>query len=153
MKNNIYNIVKVIIYLTAVVLFLVFMTYFKQPKWKSYQNISGLYAEEKNSLDIIYYGGSAAFVYFEPLRAYEQKGIASYNYGADTMQAELYKFMINESLKYQNPELLIIDARAFQYRDKDQVPTTVAYRNVLTGSKLSIDKIKWINENIPKYLG
>lgn len=128
------------------------LTYMMKPDNIDLEIIAGFYGEKKNSLDMVYVGGSAAFVYWEPLKAFETNGIASYNFGANTVQPELYKTMIKEILKTQKPELIVIDARAFQYRDQDQKPTEVAYRNVLTGMPLSINKINFINENVKKYL-
>ena len=134
-------------------LFIKITTYIMKPSSTDLNNIAGFYGEKKDSLDMVYIGGSAAFVYYESLRAFEQVGIASYNFATNRMQAELYKMMIKEVLKRQKPEVIVIDARAFQYREKDQLPTEVAYRNVLTGMPLSINKIEFIHENVEKYLG
>ena len=123
-----------------------------KPSSVDLKNIAGFYGEEKNSLDMVYIGGSATFVYYEPLRAFERQGITSYNFAANTIQPELYKTMIKDILRRQKPEVIVIDARAFQYREKDQPPTEVAYRNVLTGMPLSINKIEFIHENVEKYL-
>lgn len=141
-----------IIFVIISVNFLKIVTYIMKPARVDLDNIAGFYGEKKNSLDMVYIGGSAAFVYWEPLRAFEKEGIASYNYGSNTIQAELYKTMIKEVLKTQKPKLILIDARAFQYREKDQPPTEVAYRNVLTGMPLSINKIQFIKDNVKKYL-
>ena len=134
------------------ILFVKIMTYIMKPSSVDLKNIAGFYGEEKNSLDMVYIGGSATFVYYEQLRAFERQGITSYNFAANTIQPELYKTMIKDILRRQNPEVIIIDARAFQYREKDQPPTEVAYRNVLTGMPLSINKIEFIHENVEKYL-
>ncbi len=142
----------IIIFMLISLLFIRVMTYIMKPTSVDLNNIAGFYGEEKNTLDMVYIGGSAAFVYYEPLRAFEQEGIASYNYGANTIQPELYKTMIKEILKNQKPELIIIDARSFQYREKDQPPTEVAYRNVLTGMPFSLNKLEFIYENVEKYL-
>ena len=134
------------------ILFVKIMTYIMKPSSVDLKNIAGFYGEEKNSLDMVYIGGSATFVYYEPLRAFERQGITSYNFASNTIQPELYKTMIKDILKRQKPEVIVIDARAFQYREKDQPPTEVAYRNVLTGMPLSINKIEFIHENVEKYL-
>lgn len=134
------------------ILFLKIMTYIMKPSSVDLKNITGFYGEEKKSLDMVYVGGSATFVYYEPLRAFERQGITSYNFASNTIQPELYKTMIKDILKRQKPEVIVIDARAFQYREKDQPPTEVAYRNVLTGMPLSINKIEFIHENVEKYL-
>ena len=142
----------IIIFILISLLFIRVITYIMKPINENLNNIAGFYGEEKNTLDMVYIGGSAAFVYYEPLRAFEQEGIASYNYAANTIQPELYKTMIKEILKTQKPELIIIDARAFQYRGEEKPPTEVAYRNVLTGMPFSLNKIEFIYENVGKYL-
>lgn len=152
MRETILNIIKIITFGFIFLIIFVFLTYMKKPNSVDLQNITGFYAEERNSLDMVYIGGSAAFVYWEPLKAYEEYGIASYDFGANTIQAEFYEYMIKEILSRQNPELIVIDARAFQYRDIDQPPSSVAYRNVLTGMPFNLNKIQFIEENVPKYL-
>lgn len=142
----------IIIFLIISTNFIKVVTYMMKPVSVDLCNIAGFYGEKDNSLDMVYIGGSASFVYWEPLRAFEKEGIASYNYGANTIQAELYKTMIKEVFKTQKPELIVIDARAFQYREKDQPPTEVAYRNVLTGMPFSINKIQFIKDNVKKYI-
>lgn len=145
-------IVLIILFVIIAFCFIKITTYIMKPMSVDLENIAGLYGEKKNSLDMVYIGGSACFVYWEPLRAFEKDGIASYNYGANTIQPECYKTMIKEILKTQKPELIVIDARAFQYRESKQPPTEVAYRNVLTGMPLSLNKIQFIQDNVKKYL-
>lgn len=152
MKQNVINICKIIIFFFIFICLYSFLTYLKKPSSVDLNNITGFYAEEENSLDVVYIGGSAAFVYFEPLTAYQDYGIVSYLFGANTIQAELYEYMIKEVYTKQDPELIILDARAFQYRDEDQPPTSVAYRNVLTGTPFNKNKYDFIEENVPKYL-
>ena len=99
---------------------------------------------------------SACFVYYAPLKSWVDHGIVSYDYAADTIQAELYKPMIEEILKTQNPKLIVIDARAFQYRDKAnldaQPPGEVPYRNTLTGMRLSQNKVDFISRSVGTYI-
>lgn len=140
------------IFLIILFNFIKIITYIMKPMCVDLENIAGLYGEKKNSLDMVYIGGSACFVYWEPLKAFEQEGIASYNYGGNMIQPECYKMMVKEILKTQKPELIIIDARAFQYRKKDKPPTEPAYRNILTGIPLSLNKIQFIQDNVKKYL-
>ena len=49
-------------------------------------HIVGLEAEE--NLDVIYIDGSAGFVYWQPLRAWKDCGFTSYDFAANTFQAE-----------------------------------------------------------------
>ena len=128
------------------------LTYLAKPVTDNLERNEGFYSEKADSMDMVYIGGSASFVYYMPLTAWEKYGIVSYDYGSHTMQPELYKTMITEILKTQSPKLIIVDARAFQYRDKENIdsqpPGEVPYRNMLTGMHLSKNKIDFINENV-----
>jgi hypothetical protein len=152
MKRHIVNIFKILIFIIIFIYFYYFLTIFKKPINYQLDNISGIYAERKNSLDMVYIGGSAAFVYYSPIDAYKNYGISSYDYAVDTIQAELYPTMIKELLKTQKPKVVVIDARAFQYREKDLKPNEISYRVFLRGFKYNLDRYKLINKIVPKYL-
>lgn len=81
-------------------------------------SVVGIKKEKKNSLDVIYIGGSAAFTYWEPLRAYNDCGFTSYDLATNTIQAENILAYIKYAQKYQNPDLYVIGVRAFQYYDE-----------------------------------
>ena len=67
MKKHIFNILKILIFIFVFISFYYFLTVFKRPSGWNQNNTTGLYAERKNSLDMVYLGGSAAFVYFDPI--------------------------------------------------------------------------------------
>ena len=152
MKRHIVFFIKSFMFIAILIPFVQFLSYMVKPNTIDLRNIAGFYSEEKNSLDMVYIGGSAAFVYYESLKAYEDRGLASYVYGANTMQAELYKYMIKDILKTQDPEVILIDARAFQYRDEDQPPTDIAYLNLFTGMRYSLNRFEAIEDTVKKYL-
>ncbi|MBO4419623.1 MAG: hypothetical protein J5789_07355 [Oscillospiraceae bacterium] len=143
---------RIIVFALVFVLVFVCLSYLAKPIFTDIKIINGFYGEQEDSLDVVYIGGSAAFVYYAPLTAWDEYGIASYVYGANTIQPELYKTLIREVLKTQHPQLIILDARAFQYRDKDsenaQPPAEVPYRNTLNGLRLSMNKIQFIRDNV-----
>lgn len=151
-RIHVISIIKIIVFVIIFLIVFDIITYCTRPVNIDTQNIAGLYGEEKNSLDMVYIGGSAAFVYWEALSAFKDTGMASYVYSANTMQCEFYKTMIKEILKNQKPEVILIDARAFQYRDKEQPPREVPYRNVLTTMPFSINRANFIENNVPTYL-
>ena len=152
MKRHIINIFKIVIFVIVFIVFYYFLTIFKKPINHQLDNISGIYAERKNSLDMVYIGGSAAFVYYSPIDAYQNYGISSYDYAVDGIQVEFYPTMVKELLKTQKPKVVVIDARAFQYREKDIEPNEISYRVFLRGFKYNIDRVKLINKIVPKYL-
>lgn len=120
------------------------------------ENIRGLYAEEENSLDMIYIGGSACFVYWEALKAWDDYGYTSYNFAADTLTPQSIKYCIGEAQKTQNPELWVIDLRPFQYGDElyspDEGPKMyyeVPIRNVTDHLKFSALRKELIDISVP----
>lgn len=150
--SKIKPIIKIISFSLILSVLLYVLSYMAKPDGCDLEHIEGFYSERDNSYDIIGIGGSATFVYYAPLKSWEDHGIVSYDYAANTVQPELYKTMIKEILKTQRPKLIVVDARAFQYRDKDnldsQPPGEVPYRNTLTGMRLSQNKIDFINQNV-----
>ncbi len=155
-KKSIIPIIRIILFICLFIFVFTYITYMSKPMRIDLLNIAGLYGEKENSMDVVYIGGSASFVYYEPLKAWEDYGIVAYDYGANTIMPEVYKTMIIEVLKTQKPKLIIIDARSFQYRETDETdakhPSEVAYRNTLTGMKFSKNKLSFIKNNIGKYI-
>ncbi len=80
-------------------------------------NVLGLYAEPDNSLDMVYIGGSACFVYWEALRAWQTHGFTSYNFAVDMLTPQSIQYSIQEIQKTQRPRVWVIDLRPFQYGD------------------------------------
>ncbi len=101
--------------------------------------------QEEEPLDMIYVGGSAAFVYWEPLKAWNDCGFSSYNLATDTIQAESIKYYIKWALKHHNPRLFVIGVRAFQYFEKE-VEGEAGIRNSSDSLDLGIDRINLVNE-------
>ena len=83
--------------------------------------------------EVVYIGGSAAFTYWQPHKAWKDFGFSSYVYGSDTLQAEAIKYYIKEAEKTQDPSLYVIDARPFQYWEEEVGP------DALTGLQYSLD--------------
>lgn len=128
------------------------LSYMAKPIDVNLESIAGIYSEKKNSLDVVSMGGSVACVYYAPLYAWDKYGIVSYDYGANSFDAELYKYYIKELLKTQHPKLIIIDVRPLEY-DHNLQPEDRSInwgRNPLKGMKFSLNKINCINKNIYK---
>lgn len=91
------------------------LSYLIRPQNDNRQNLAGFYAEPKNSLDMVYIGGSAAFVYWEALKAYNDYGFTSYCYAHNSITPQSIKYYLEEVTKTQTPEVVLIDLRPFQY--------------------------------------
>ena len=90
------------------------------------ENVTGFYAEEENSLDVVYIGGSSCFEFWVPLKAFNDYGFTSYNFAHSAMSPIEIKYYIEEARKTQTPKLFVIDLRPFQYGEDmlyDENPT------------------------------
>ena len=68
------------------------------------------YNEPKNSIDVLFFGGSGTEASFLPSVLWERTGISSYNFGTSAVSSisAVQYYWLNEALKYQSPKLVII---------------------------------------------
>ena len=83
-------------------------SYLSRRRDDSRENVTGFYAEDNNTLDMVYIGGSAAYVYWQPLRAFNEYGFTSYDLATSTITPEAIKYYIVEAEKTQNPEHMLL---------------------------------------------
>lgn len=117
MKKIIGRITGIIIFIMVTLASFFGISVLFRPVTNSRMNICGYYAEEKNTIDMVYIGGSAAYVYYEPLEAFQEFGFTSYNFASDSMTPQVIKYCIIEARKTQTPEVFVVDLRPFQYGD------------------------------------
>ena len=70
----------------------------------------GIYAEKKNSIDMIMYGDSEAFASTMPMRLWENYGYVSYVCATSGQTLPDTCKLAYESLKNQNPKLIVLEA-------------------------------------------
>ena len=149
-KRLVVNIVSIMIMVfisLLIAIIFVPMSYLARPTEVNRRNIVGLYAEKENSLDVVYVGGSAAFVYWEPLRAYNAYGFTSYNFGVNSVTPQSIEYLIKEAQKRQSPKLWIIDVRAFQYGE-DRMFSEVPIRNATDALNYSTNRNDLIRASV-----
>lgn len=78
--------------------------------------ITEFYKEPKNSLDVIYIGGSNVYAHFNPTLAYNEYGFTTGMLSTDAVPLAATKYLLKESLKYQKTKVYVIDiARISEY--------------------------------------
>ena len=117
MKKRIVSIVSIILTI-MIILSIIPFSYLSRRRDDSRENVTGFYAEKEDTLDMVYIGGSATYVYWQPLRAFDEYGFTSYDLATSTITPEAIKYYIIESEKTQHPELYVIDLRPFQYGEE-----------------------------------
>lgn len=113
-------------------------------------NIRGFYKEPDHSLDVILIGPSQIYSDYSAPLAWKSKGYTSYALSLSNASSSMYELMAKEALKYQNPQVLIFEVSAFTLGKLPIREKAPVFHTWFDNQPLSIDKLKGINEIIPK---
>ena len=138
------QVIKCIIF---IVLFCIFLNCTFSILWLNETSISEFYYEPKNSLDVIYIGGSNVYAHFNSTLAYNKYGFTTGLISSDSQPAIFAKYFIKEAEKYQNPDLYIIDLVNFIFDDEALEEGSV--RKCADSMKFSLNRIDALNKVLP----
>lgn len=122
-SNKISKIVRCIIFILVFVFCFNYISYVLRPVSPEEIGFKSFYAEKKNTLDVIYIGGSVCIVDWVPYTAWAGQGITSYAYGKSTLYSFNVLPLVKEALQYQSPDLFVIDLRPFEYTGTERSVT------------------------------
>jgi hypothetical protein len=111
---------KVLTFTVLLVLAFLYAAAVLQPVNDEIIGMRGFYAEQKDTLDAVYIGGSVCIVCWAPYVAWNGCGIPSYAFGTDSLNSFSVLPLAREALSRQSPQVLVIDLRPFQYTDPDE---------------------------------
>ena len=89
--------------------------------------MQGFFLEEDNSLDVVVIGASDVYAGFASAYAYGKYGYTSYPFATQAAPASVTLAQIKETVKHQNPKMIIIELNAYLYRDND-LPSEASHR-------------------------
>lgn len=108
--------------------------------------------EPKNSMDVVFIGASEIYAGWAPGLAYKEYGFTSYPYCISAAPVTLWKPMVQEALKNQKPQLIVVDPYGAVYNDDngsfglDNPAPKYQFLNMVP---FSDKKIKMVNELCP----
>lgn len=92
------------------------------PKWEedglwepATRIVDGFYAEESNTIDVLYLGSSNSFYDINPLIIYEEQGLTGYVLGSGEQRLFTSFYYLQEALKHQKPKVVVCDALGLFY--------------------------------------
>lgn len=103
--------------------------------------------KETDDIDIVLFGASTIYEYWQNPYAYEEYGIASYSYTIPGMRAVMVQSCIEDMLQYQDPELIIVETHPFVSTPEYWNPTfdsEANFRYFSDALDYSVDRIKTI---------
>jgi len=142
----------VFILLLALILTLLFAVYTRKilgVEVPTSQPVGQFYNEQKNSIDVLFFGASTFNAAFIPAVMWEERGIASYNLATNGQPVSATYYLLREALDYQNPSVVVINTNFFN-EEKFNGTAEAHFHEVLDYMRLSINKldaIKYIVTN------
>lgn len=104
------------------------------------------YRQPKNTLDVIYIGASTFIRGISPLSIYEKYGFTGYVRAAPAQMPLVSFYVFQETLKYQNPKLVVLDA-SLLFKDISLLDEKEEWvRLAIDPLRLSADKLGMIME-------
>lgn len=79
--------------------------------WSDSSTVADFYNEPKDSLDVLIFGTSTASMGVQPALLWNQQKITSYNMSTEQQYSIVAYYLLTESLKYQHPRVVIINAK------------------------------------------
>lgn len=159
MKRIPVNVVKAVVFSLIFLILFCTVSYILRPYSgsASRKNLCGFYAEENNSLEVVFLGASSVFSFWEPMEFWEKYGVTSYDFATGTMPPQMMKYCIDEIRKTQSPELIVIDLRTYTLAEKGyylehsiaNMDHEVPLRNIVDNLKYSRNRMKMIQECVP----
>lgn len=121
--------------------------------------LTTIFYDKENSIDAVFLGSSAWYAYYAPMLAYESYGITSYDVSYGSFDVDVSKAITEEIMKKQKPRVLVVDARAWQYRDEwtfeenedgQKKIKDAHFRNVVDTMPKGINRFNAITANVLK---
>lgn len=96
----------------------------KNSTWPTTSSCHQFYEMENHSVDVLFFGSSVAVNAFSPQEIYNDYGIRSYNLGSEQQSIFLSYFWLKEALRFQSPEVVVLDTRfLFEVHPENPVNT------------------------------
>lgn len=111
--------------------------------------VKGFYAEEENTLDVIFVGSSQMYADMAPAVLFTEYGITSYDFCANEQPLWISYYYIKEALKRQNPKVIVLDV--FTVYGDDYEEEGVTHIN-LDDLPMSVNKLMAIRDSVPEGL-
>ncbi len=134
-----------IIFIMLVLWLLVHVTYIIRTNGDVKDRFVGFYAEKNNTIDAVIIGSSPVPMSFETPRIYGDMGIAMYPVSSNMQRPVATKYLVEEILKSQSPELFIFEMRMWGAEDENLLGNMAHTREVTDNLKYSLNRKRAID--------
>lgn len=96
--------------------------------------------EEEQTVDVAFIGGSNVYRYWNPLQAFREQGIVSYDYAPSSMPAATTILAIQDIYETQSPKLFVVDIRKFLSIHWDTA-INGGFRNIIDAQDINLKRL------------
>ncbi len=145
------NLFKIIIFILICIFMLKSLSYIMRTGGESKARFAGFYAEKRNSIDVLMIGSSTVGTSFSAPYMWDRYGFTSYPLSTNSLRPKAIKYLIEEGLKYQSPDLIVIEMRTFIADDDEMASDEGHVRETVDNMRYSFNRIRAINALTEKY--
>lgn len=111
------------------------------------QSMISFYQMERDTVDVMFYGSSHIYTGVNTAELWDDYGIAGYNLAGSVQTLWNTYYNIEETLKYQSPQMLVVDLYGILIQDEYRASSNVI-KNV-SSMRFSLNKIKNVWNSVP----
>ncbi len=112
---------------------------------RGYTRLMGFYGLEDNTADVVFIGTSVTFSSFMPMEAWNEYGMAAYDYCTNVQFENSLRHSVKEVMKTQTPQLLMIDIAPFLRNHRaGRYPEYIDYN--IDSMKYSLNRLALVYE-------
>lgn len=151
MKKNGQFLVGTIVVITAVLYFTAHITYVLREPTLEKTNLMGFYAEEKNSLDVVFIGSSTLRSSINPIDLYKDFGMTSYVIATSSQRPSAILYFLKEAQKFQKDAVYVLDINLIRHDfEVWNEQNEGSLRHITDGLKYSYNRALCINDIVPQ---
>lgn len=139
------NIIRAVLFVAIFLWMLVGLSYVLRTNGDTKDRMAGFYAEDKDSIDVLMFGASTVGTSFCSPYMWEKYGFTSYPLSSNSQRTTSIRYLIDEGMKYQNPDMIVIEMRTFYGDDEEMALDEGHIRETTDNMRYSVNRIKAIN--------
>ena len=139
------QIAKIIAFIIIISWLLVHVTYCIRTNGDVKDRFVGFYSEKNNTIDAVMIGSSPVYPCISNPMIYGDMGITLYPLASNMQRPVATRYLVEEALKTQSPELFIFEMRMWTAEDENLLGNMAHTREVTDNMKYSVNRIKTIN--------
>ncbi len=139
------QVLKITIFILVILWLLVHITYVIRTNGDVKDRFVGFYSEKDDTIDAVIIGSSPVYPSVCNPMIYGDMGITMYPLSSNMQRPVATKYLVEEVLKTQSPDLFIFEMRMWTAEDENLLGNMAHTREVTDNMKYSLNRIRTIN--------